>query len=154
MTSPTGDGTADDPADAMAAEMAAEMAGALAEFTRQRDELAALTHRLETTTIEVTSPDGLVTVTSTLSGAVTGLRFPGEGHRELTGTELAVKLLETLTRTRESATAAATEAAGPLAAGPGLADTLVPGDPLGDALAGLDALFRSGPSGPAFPDRR
>jgi len=150
MTSPTGDGTADEAAEAMAA----EMAGALAEFARQRDELAALTHQLETTTVEVTSPDGLVTVTSTLSGAVVGLRFPGEGHRELTGTELAVKLLETLTRARETAAAAATEAAGPLAAGPGLADTLVPGDPLGDALAGLDALFRSGPSGPAFPDHR
>ncbi|GLY33777.1 hypothetical protein [Kineosporia sp. NBRC 101731] len=138
MTSPAGD----DPNGA-AQPQADEMAAAVAEFARQRDELAVITHRMETETVEVTSPDGLITVTSALNGAITGLSLAGEEHRDLTGAALAAKLLEALVTTREAAQAAALQVAGPLVAGPGPAGTMVPGDPLGDALADLDALFRN-----------
>ncbi|MBT0773623.1 YbaB/EbfC family nucleoid-associated protein [Kineosporia sp. J2-2] len=124
--------------------MAEEMAAAVAEFARQRDQLAELTRTLETTTVDVTSDDGLITVSSTLSGTITGLRFKDDSHRDLAASELAAVLLELLDRARRTAAARAAELAGPLAQGPGLADTLVPGDPLGDALAGLDAIFRPG----------
>jgi len=119
-----------------------ETAAALAEFTRQRDELAVTARDLESTTLEVSSADGAITVTMTLAGAVTGLRFAGDRHRELTGAELAAQLLGLLTRARQE-TGERAEELTTLRFGSAPAP-LQSNDPLGDALAGLEQLFGGG----------
>ncbi|GAB6898973.1 YbaB/EbfC family nucleoid-associated protein [Kineosporia succinea] len=120
-----------------------QISSTLADLTRLNEEVALLAHQLETTTIDVSSPDGSITVTTTLHGSVTGLRFADERHRERTGTQLAVDLLRVLTDAREQATARAAEVTG-TGASPST-QTVLPGDALGDLLIGLDALFRPGP---------
>jgi len=119
-----------------------EMAAALAQFAEQRDQLAVFVHELESTIIDVSTDDGSITVSTTLGGAITGLQFKDDVHRTLDASELAARLLTLLVSAREIAAEQAERAAGPLAEGPGLAENLVPGDPLGDALASLEDLFR------------
>ncbi|GLY28856.1 YbaB/EbfC family nucleoid-associated protein [Kineosporia sp. NBRC 101731] len=117
---------------------------ALADLTRLQEDLAHLAHQLEISTIDVSSDDGSITVTISLHGSITGLRFADERHRELSGTELAVHLLRVLTRAREEAMTRAGELTGTAETPSSAPRTVLPGDALGDLLIGLDSLFRPG----------
>ncbi|GAB3240168.1 YbaB/EbfC family nucleoid-associated protein [Kineosporia babensis] len=116
-----------------------DLAQALSQFVRQGRELALSAQELQTSTIDVLSPDGVITLTCTLAGKVTGLRFEGEAHRTLSADELADQLLEVLNRAHRQAALAAEQTMAACGGTPDLAR--IPG--FDQALADLEGIFGS-----------
>nr|WP_168720498.1 YbaB/EbfC family nucleoid-associated protein [Streptomyces sp. SAT1]ANO42293.1 hypothetical protein A8713_034110 [Streptomyces sp. SAT1] len=85
-----------------------ELQDALAEFTKKHESLLKAREEMKAISVTARSKDGSVEVTVGVNGEASGLRFPNNKFKELTGKALATSVLEALTRARAEASARAT----------------------------------------------
>ncbi|GAA4545205.1 YbaB/EbfC family nucleoid-associated protein [Amycolatopsis samaneae] len=77
----------------------------LADYRRQRDELAETRRKIEEISVTATAPGRAVTVTVGAQGEISELGFPTPAYRRMAPAELATVLLTTIADARRRATA-------------------------------------------------
>ncbi len=93
---------------------------ALAEFMKKRDALMEAKQQMQSISVTARSRDGAVEITIGTDGTPSGLRFPNNKFKEMTGQALAASVLEAMSASRAQVASRVTEimeAAG--ASGPG-----------------------------------
>ncbi|MEU2424090.1 YbaB/EbfC family nucleoid-associated protein [Streptomyces sp. NPDC007851] len=80
---------------------------ALDEFRKQRQALADARKEIRAISVTARSRDGVVEVTVGHDGAPSGLRFPNNKFKEMTGQALAASVLEAMTASRAQMTSRA-----------------------------------------------
>lgn len=83
--------------------MGSQLQDALAEFTKKHESLIKAREEMKTISVTARSKDGAVEVTVGVGGEASGLRFPNNKFKEMTGKALATSVLEALTRARAEA---------------------------------------------------
>ncbi|MFB7598543.1 YbaB/EbfC family nucleoid-associated protein [Streptomyces sp. NPDC056160] len=85
-----------------------ELQDALAGFTKKHESLLKAREEMKAISVTVRSKDGCVEATVGAGGEASGLRFPDNKFKEMTGKALATSVLEALSRARAEASARAT----------------------------------------------
>ncbi|MEW2288538.1 YbaB/EbfC family nucleoid-associated protein [Streptomyces sp. NPDC047841] len=80
---------------------------ALAEFMKTREALMEARREIQSISVTARSRDGAVEVTVGSDGAPSGLRFPNNKFKEMTGQALAASVLEAMSASRAQVTSRA-----------------------------------------------
>jgi DNA-binding protein YbaB len=80
---------------------------AIAEFTKTREALIAARQEIRSISATARSRDGAVEVTVGPDGSPSGLRFPNNKFKEMTGQALAASVLEAMSASRNQVTSRA-----------------------------------------------
>jgi DNA-binding protein YbaB len=67
------------------------------DYDQQMAQLTTMNQKMAELKVEVTSPNGVVSVAVGSRGELTSLRLHGDKHRNMPGTELAALILKTIT---------------------------------------------------------
>ncbi|CAM5294981.1 MULTISPECIES: YbaB/EbfC family nucleoid-associated protein [Streptomyces] len=103
---------------------------ALAQFMKKREALMEARQQIKSISVTARSRDGAVEITIGTDGTPSGLRFPNNKFKEMTGQALAASVLEAMAASRAQVTSRATAimesvgGTGPSAAGGGVLDRL------------------------------
>ncbi|MFD6531012.1 YbaB/EbfC family nucleoid-associated protein [Streptomyces sp. NPDC060184] len=107
----------------MSSSLAEQQQQALAEFAKKREALMEARSQIKSISVTARSRDGAVEITIGTDGTPSGLRFPNNKFKEMTGQALAASVLEAMAASKAQVASRATaimEAVG--GTGPGTMD--------------------------------